>query len=73
MLRAISPFHRLFLKDMYCRHVKTRACLGKGSPRNSKTRYFTFLLCMSMESMWTGEIACNEKFLHFSPCSLLSR
>ena len=24
-----SPFPSLFLKDLYCRHVKTRACLGK--------------------------------------------
>ena len=29
-LRAISPFSAVFSKDMYCRHVKTRACLGKG-------------------------------------------
>ena len=29
-LRAISPFPTLFSKDLYCRHVKTRACLGKG-------------------------------------------
>ena len=29
-LRAISPFSTGFLKKLYCRHVKTRACLGKG-------------------------------------------
>ena len=29
-LRAISPFPTVFSKDMYCRHVKTRGCLGKG-------------------------------------------
>ena len=29
-LRVISPFPTLFSKDLYCRHVKTRACLGKG-------------------------------------------
>ena len=29
-LWAISPFPTLFSKDFYCRHVKTRACLGKG-------------------------------------------
>ena len=23
-------FPQLFSKDLYCRHVKTRACLGKG-------------------------------------------
>ena len=30
-LRAISPFPTVFSKDLYCRHVKTRACLGKGA------------------------------------------
>ena len=29
-LRAISPFPTVFSKDLYCKHVKTRACLGKG-------------------------------------------
>ena len=29
-LWAISPFPTVFSKDLYCRHVKTRACLGKG-------------------------------------------
>ena len=29
-LQAISPFPTTFSKDLYCRHVKTRACLGKG-------------------------------------------
>ena len=28
-LRAISSFPPVFSKDMYCSHVKTRACLGK--------------------------------------------
>ena len=27
---AISPFLTVFSKDLSCRHVKTRACLGKG-------------------------------------------
>ena len=30
LLRAISPFPTVFSKALYCRHVKTRACLGKG-------------------------------------------
>ena len=30
LLRAISPFPAVFSKDLYCRHVKSRACLGKG-------------------------------------------
>ena len=29
-LRAISPFPTVFSKGLYCRHIKTRACLGKG-------------------------------------------
>ena len=28
--QAISPFPTVFSKDLYSRHVKTRACLGKG-------------------------------------------
>ena len=28
-LRAISPFPSVFSKDLYCRHVKTKACSGK--------------------------------------------
>ena len=28
--QAISPFPTVFSKDLYCRHVKTRVCLGKG-------------------------------------------
>ena len=30
LLRAISPFPTLFSKDLYCRHVITKAYLGKG-------------------------------------------
>ena len=30
-LRAISPVPTVFSKDLYCRHIITRACLGKGS------------------------------------------
>ena len=29
-LWAISSFPTVFPKDLFCRHVKTRACLGKG-------------------------------------------
>ena len=30
LLRVISPFPTVFSEDFNCRHVKTRACLGKG-------------------------------------------
>ena len=29
-LRAIYPIPTVFSEDLYCRHVKTRACFGKG-------------------------------------------
>ena len=29
-LFTLSAFSTVFFKDLYCRHVKTRACLGKG-------------------------------------------
>ena len=29
-LQAISSFLTVFSKELYCRHVKSRACLGKG-------------------------------------------
>ena len=29
-LQAISPFPTVFSKDLFCSHVKSRACLGKG-------------------------------------------
>ena len=29
-LQAISPFPRVFFKDLYCRDVQTKACFGKG-------------------------------------------
>ena len=29
LFRTISPFPTVFSKDLYCRHIKTRACLGK--------------------------------------------
>ena len=28
--RYVSPFPTVFSKGLNCRHVKTRACLGKG-------------------------------------------
>ena len=29
-LGAISPFRTVFSKGLFCRHIKTRACLGNG-------------------------------------------
>ena len=30
MGKGENAFPTVFSKDLYCRHVKTRACLGKG-------------------------------------------
>ena len=30
LLQTISPFPTVFSKDLYCRHLKTRAYSGKG-------------------------------------------
>ena len=30
LLQAVSHFPTVFSKDLHCRHVKTRDCLGKG-------------------------------------------
>ena len=35
-LRAISLFQTVSSKDLYCRHVKTRACLGDGKKNYRK-------------------------------------
>ena len=34
--QAIIPFSTEFSKDLYCRHIKTRACLRKGLRRTRK-------------------------------------
>ena len=40
-LRAISSFPTVFSKDFYCRHVKTRACLGTLSQTTNFTIFQT--------------------------------
>ena len=58
-LWAISPFPALFSKDMYCRLVKTRACLGKGEG-TCKIRLSNVL--------WGKQNAGNQQF--YAPASL---
>ena len=36
-------FPTVFSKDLYCRHVKTRACVGKGYPCNNTYDIFYFI------------------------------
>ena len=63
-LRAISPFPAVFSKDLYCRHVKTRACMGKGLP-HLKSSAFTLTLSQmtNFRFFQTGRVAeDNFKF-----------
>ena len=41
LIQAISPFPTVFSKDLYCSHIKTRSCLGKGK------KYHNFWLAES--------------------------
>ena len=44
LLRAISPFPTEFSKVLYCRHVKTMACLGKGLTKRNLLETILILL-----------------------------
>ena len=58
LLLAISPFPTVFSKDMYCRHVKTRACLGKGL---SKMLYY--FRAWEKWSLYTGNHSVYEEIV----------
>ena len=61
-LQAISPFPTLFSKNFYCRHVKTRACLGMGWGS------------LKLVIVWWANRWQNFKFLDFqSTCRQQSR
>ena len=38
------PFPTVFSKDLYCRHVKTKACLGKGERKYRKKTKSEFVV-----------------------------
>ena len=78
-LRAISFFPPVFLKDLYCRHIKNRSCFRKGQkvffhliltlPKQALV--FTCLQYKSFENTaGKGEIARNQQFLLFPLCFL---
>ena len=62
-LRAISPFPAVFSKGMFCRHVKTRACLGKGY---DKTHVMHFCWTWDKFSNWllNKDLCRNNIFAH---------
>ena len=52
---AISLFPTVFSKDLYCRHVKTRACLGNSWHFTTQSRLLTTLWKKPFENMWEKE------------------
>ena len=68
-LRAISPFPTVFLKDFYCKHVKTRPCLGKGlksilmrgGEEASKTGWKIYMLTFICHTLnYSNIMTCNS-------------
>ena len=44
LYQAISPFPTVFSKDLYCKHVKAKACLGKDQYNSQYSTCNTFIL-----------------------------
>ena len=62
-LRAISPFPSVFSEDLYCRDVKTRACLGEDSMHLIHSHTMTGLGKKPFENIvGKGKIACTSNF-----------
>ena len=71
LLQAISPFPTVFSKDLYCRHVKTRACLGKGNFFTTQSQLLTTFYMKPFENIVEkGENPGNQHFLLFPQCFL---
>ena len=55
-LRAISPFSTVFSKDLNCRHVKTRACLGEElTLSQTSTGFLSFCIRSLLKILWEKE------------------
>ena len=62
-LRAISPFPTVFSEDLYCTHIKTKACLGKGYAPLHRTH----IVCLQgtngiVGASREGTIPCSKSF-----------
>ena len=64
-IQAISHFPTVFSKDLYCRHVKTRACLGKGERQRFSFGSNHAIYDGEEIMSGNGENACYHHFLHF--------
>ena len=58
-LRAFSSFPTVFSKDFACRHVKTRACLGKGQfcYKQDNTVDFCYFMCRWFIAVWVRRLS----------------
>ena len=69
LLRAISSFPTLFLKDLYCRHVKNQGLFGQGL-KNMFIIHFAYEL--SVLSVWPRLKFCylvkRQPFYFLCPC-----
>ena len=75
-LRAISPLPTVFSKDSYCRHVKTRASMGKGQPFTIQSGNFMKLRKIPSENIVGKEQTLVSTFLSLilsSQCFLAQR
>ena len=68
-LRAISPFPTAFSEDLYCRHVKTRACLGKGWEKMLITSISPFPQCFLSWKKRVSTVGLHS-FCHLQMLSL---
>ena len=60
-LRTISPFPTVPSKDLYCRHLKTRPCFGKGQQQNFELVQRTMVLRLQVPGLYP---AWNLYFYH---------
>ena len=67
LVMSISPFPTVFSKDLYCRHAKTRACLGKGE----ESEFQILKLYRRKLLKGCGQCIKCRYFLLFSQCFLL--
>ena len=65
LLRFISPFPTVFSKGLYWRHIKTRACLGKGYTFTTQSCVFTVLRKRTYENIVGNEEKTDKQPMKF--------
>ena len=74
--QQISPFFIVFSKDLYCRHIKARACFGKGLMMKFDLTFTGHSCCRKREKMlltsYYGILMGPPKTSHVETCDNLS-